>query len=264
MFGLTAQTLFEGFESTTFPPTDWTIHSPDGGTGWERVEAGTSPIPGWTGGTVTVPYMGGVGIAFCTYTTGGATSNDQWLVTKQFTPASGDFFNFWDRKFGAYPDYLEVLLSTTDNQMASFTVNLANITYTAADSGFTYRSYDLSNYVGQPVYVALRNIVADNQAEGAALFVDNVLVGTPSGTINNENQVYVNVFPNPATDYVILNLSENMRKVSVINALGQVVIQTDVNSTETIINTSKLDKGIYFISIETADRVITRKINITK
>ena len=51
-------TLNESFEGTTFPPTGWIKISPDGGTGWNRQTAGTSPIPGWTGGRITAPPGG--------------------------------------------------------------------------------------------------------------------------------------------------------------------------------------------------------------
>jgi hypothetical protein len=264
-FGLSAQTLVEGFESTTFPPTDWTIQSPDGGTGWERQEAGITPIPGWNGGTViTAPVLGGVGIAFCTWSTGGATANDQWLITKQFTPVAGDYFNFWVRKFGAYADKVEVKLSTTGNAVADFTVSLGDINYTDVDTGFSYESYSLATYVGQAVYVAIREVVADNFNDGGAIFVDNVHVGTPTGINHNDNKVYVNIYPNPATDNLNLNLSETIVRVKVLNALGQVVMTNDVNAMDTRINTSNLESGIYFLTIETAGSTITRKFNVIR
>lgn len=263
-FGLTAQTLVEGFEATTFPPTGWSIQSPDGGTGWERIEAGVSPIPGWNGGTViTAPVLGGVAIAFCTWTTGGTAANDQWLITKQFTPVAGDFFNFWVRKFGAYPDKVEVKLSTTGNAVADFTVNLTDINYTDTDSGFSYQSLNIASYVGQPVYVAIREIVADNYNDGGAIFVDNVHAAA-TGINHNDSKVYVNVYPNPATDILNLNISETILRVKVLNALGQVVMTNDVNAMDTRINTSNLENGIYFLSIETAGSTISRKFNVIR
>ena len=66
--------LSESFEGTTFPPTGWLKISPDGGTGWNRQLNGTTPVPGWTGGTITVPTGGGNATAFCTWTTGGSAS----------------------------------------------------------------------------------------------------------------------------------------------------------------------------------------------
>lgn len=68
----------------------------DGGTGWNRQLAGTTPIPGWNGGVITAPSGGGNAVAFCTWNTGGASSNDQWLITPQVTNVqTGDMLTFW-------------------------------------------------------------------------------------------------------------------------------------------------------------------------
>jgi hypothetical protein len=265
VLGVSAQTLSEDFESTTFPPTGWSIQSPDGGTGWARVAAGLTPIPGWQGGVVTTaPVNGGMGVAFCTWTTGGTASNDQYLITKQFTPVTGDFFNCWIRKFGAFADNLVIKVSITGNQVADFTSNLDSIHYLAADSGYQYVSYDLSNFVGQSIYIAFRETVVDNVNDGAAIFVDNVHVGTPSGINGINRKVYVNVFPNPSSDYVNVNLNEEILSVKLSNAIGQQVYSREVNSTETRIETRDLDSGLYILSIETAGSTINQKIYIVR
>ncbi|MBK8982354.1 MAG: hypothetical protein IPM38_08560 [Ignavibacteria bacterium] len=46
----TQSALFESFEGVTFPPTGWSKLNPDGGTGWNRQKAGTTPIPVGTAG----------------------------------------------------------------------------------------------------------------------------------------------------------------------------------------------------------------------
>ncbi len=171
--------MFEGFEGTTFPPTGWVKYSPDGGTGWERQTAGTSPIPGWTGGAVTTaPIGGGIGVAFCTWTTGGAASNDQWLVTPQYTNVqTGDSLTFWMYKFSEYIDKVDIKLSTTGSQMTDFATIIATINLASADTGWAYYSYPLSIYAGSDIYIAFNENVVDNQNDGDALFLDNVTIG---------------------------------------------------------------------------------------
>lgn len=174
--------MYQGFEGTTFPPAGWTKYSPDGGTGWERLTAGTSPIPGWQGGTVTTaPVGGGVGTAFCTWTTGGTSYNDQWLVSAQYTSVqTGDSLTFWMKKFSdQYIDLVEIKLSTTNNQMASFTTTIATVNYALADTGWVYYSYSLDAYAGSDIYIAWHEHVNDNQNDGAAIFLDNVKIGQP-------------------------------------------------------------------------------------
>ncbi|MCD4680461.1 MAG: choice-of-anchor J domain-containing protein [Bacteroidales bacterium] len=173
--------MFEGFEGVGFPPAGWTVYSPDGGSGWERQTAGASPIPGWTGGTVTsAPVGGGIGVAFCTWSTGGAASNDQWLVTSQYTSVqTGDLLTFWINKYFDYADKVDIKLSTTDNQMASFTTTIASIVLSSTDTGWVFYSYPLDAYAGSDIYIAFNENVADNQNDGDAIFLDNVAIGSP-------------------------------------------------------------------------------------
>jgi hypothetical protein len=179
----TVTSIDESFESPTFPPAGWSTQSPDGGTGWERQTVGTSPIPGWNGGTVVAPVGGGQGVAFCTWTTGGASYNDQWLITPQVTISATDTLSFWVYKFSdLYIDNLDIKISTTGNATANFTTNLAQIAYLATDTGWFYYEYPLAAYAGQDIYIAFREHVTDNFNDGAAFFLDLVKVGVGGGT----------------------------------------------------------------------------------
>jgi hypothetical protein len=85
----------ESFEGA-FPPTNWSKLNPDGGPGWNQQANGTSPVPGWSGGTITAPPGGEDSVAFCTRNTGGPASNDQWLVTpKMVNIQPDDYISFW-------------------------------------------------------------------------------------------------------------------------------------------------------------------------
>jgi len=183
-------TLSESFEDPTFPPAGWLKLSPDGGTGWERLTAGTTPFPGWNGGTVTVPPGGGSAVAFATWTTGGATSNDQWIVTPQITNVqTGDELSFWMWfPFSSYADQVDLLISTTGTAPADFNVAVDQfiLTVGSADTSWTQYTYTLTNHVaaGSNIYIAWREHVADNYNDGAIVCVDliDVTSGSP-GTI---------------------------------------------------------------------------------
>jgi len=170
--------LFESFE-TDFPPAGWTKVNPDGGSGWAQTSDGTSPLPGWTGGTVTVPEGGGDKIAYATWSTGGANSNDQWLITPALDIVDGDVLSFWleVQNASSYADHVEVLLSTTDINTSSFTEELFILDFTS-NLPWTEYTYDLSAYAGETVYIAFRDNVADNFNDGAFVALDLVQVGT--------------------------------------------------------------------------------------
>jgi len=178
----------ESFEGTTFPPAGWLKANPDGGTGWARELDGTTPIPGWTGGTITVPTGGGSAVAFCTWTTGGATANDQWLITPQITNVqSGDMLTFWMRVFAndAYAENFDIRISTTGTNIADFSTVVQAFVWPIGgvlDEWISY-SYNLINYVsaGSNIYIAFREHVTDNLNDGAAVLLDLVEVTQGGG-----------------------------------------------------------------------------------
>lgn len=173
----------ESFEDATFPPAGWTKLSPDGGTGWTRITAGTTPLPGWNGGTVSTPPGGGTATAFCTWNTGGPVANDQYLVTPQIPNVqAGDSLVFWSWVPGytnaSFAENLDVLISTTGTAVGDFSVVVEQIVYPAAsaDTSWHRRAYNLTDFVtaGSDVYVAFREHVANNLNDGAAVLIDLV------------------------------------------------------------------------------------------
>jgi|GEM_PF-2001472 hypothetical protein len=255
----------ESFEGT-FPPSGWALYSPDGGTGWYQETVGTSPIPGWTGGVVTpTPNgTGGTKMAFCTWTTGGTASNDQWLVTPQISVSSNYNLFFYVRKFGAYMDLMDIKVSTTNNQIASFTTTLGTLNWSAADSGWATHVYNLSAYAGQNIYIAFNEHVDDNQADGAAVFVDLVQVDVNAGIQNNTNDVAFKLFPNPVKNTLYIEAGSNISSVKVSNILGQVVTDEKVDGKKAQVNTSDFQPGVYFVAVDTEKGLISRKINVTR
>ena len=178
----------ESFEGATFPPAGWLKANPDGGTGWNRQLNGTTPIPGWTGGTITVPPGGGTAVAFCTWNTGGATANDQWLITPQITNVQpGDMLTFWMLVYAnaSYAENFDIRISTTGTNVANFTTIVQAFVWPVGgilEEWISY-SYQLTNYVpaGSNIYIAFREHVADNFNDGGAVLLDLVEVTQGGG-----------------------------------------------------------------------------------
>jgi hypothetical protein len=163
----------ESFEGT-FPPTGWTKQNPDGGTGWAQCADGVTPLDGWNGGTQTVPTGGGGFVAYCTYTTGGTSANDQWLISPQFLVSPMDSLSFSMWFFGAYIDTVQIRISTTTNAIGSFTTLLAMIDtndLTPMSSWHQFK-YSLAAFAGQNIYIAFREKVTDNFTDAAYIALD--------------------------------------------------------------------------------------------
>ncbi|MCX7954053.1 MAG: choice-of-anchor J domain-containing protein [Bacteroidales bacterium] len=251
----------ESFEGN-FPPACWTKYSPDGGTGWAKITAGTSPLPGWVGGTMSVPSdpSAGNAAAYCTWNTGGSTYNDQWLVTPQFTLTQGLFFRFYIFWFGAYQDRIDIKLSTTGNQPSNFTTTLLSLDTTQLiHNAWKPYAINLNQYAGQNVYFAFHEHVADNYNDGAFLAIDVVRIDNQGNVADVDVDNLISVFPNPATDKLYI-AAQNLKSVELININGKVVATFNKN----IINLNNIDNGIYYVKVTTKSTTKVYKVNILR
>ncbi len=256
--------LNESFENT-WPPDGWTIYSPDGGSGWTYVNVGTA-IPGWNGGSVvmTPDGSGGQKQAFCTWTTGGAASNDQWLVTPQISIASNYTMSFWIRKYGNYKDNLRVLLSSSTNSMSDFTTEIANIEYQVTDSGWYSRQYSMGVYNGQNIYIAFNETVDNTYVDGAAIFIDLVKIDQGTAIDSPSEKVEISLSPNPAHDNLTILSELPIKKIQLTDLTGRVYSENNYNNQRVQLSVSDLNPGIYLIRVETKNGFSTRKFCVSK
>jgi hypothetical protein len=133
--------LSEGFEGTTFPPTDWTIVNNDGGSyNWARQ---------------TSYYHTGVACAFSHWESS-SLRNDDWLITPRISIGSNDTVSFWGRAYSTtWPESLEVRLSTTTNDVSAFTNLLWAGTFATAD--WEQIRVELGKFARGKVYIAFVN-----------------------------------------------------------------------------------------------------------
>ena len=128
-------------------------------------------------------------------------------------------------------------------------------------------------------------LIADD--ETTPYFTDNDWVTLPIGQykygvcINNGSSIYwsecidkdyqgldenviadVAVYPNPAHDYIRVETQNCafLQRIDVYNVTGQLVI----SSTETEINVSELESGVYFVNILTEKGVFVKKITVSR
>jgi flagellar hook capping protein FlgD/ASPM-SPD-2-Hydin domain-containing protein len=120
-----------------------------------------------------------------------APQNDDYLITPAFEVQSGDFISFDSWVYNAsYPETWQVLVSTTDNLAASFTVGLDTVTSVSQDP--VNYTYDLSAFTGNTIYITIRNVSADMYYQ----FVDNIIMPAPVGIVKL-NEVY---YDSPGSD----------------------------------------------------------------
>ena len=88
------------------------------------------------------------------------------------------------------------------------------------------------------------------------------IFNTPLSIDNIINEKNVNVYPNPTTGKITLNLEEKINiKATLMNSLGQTVFTNNYTSTNTIQLEIDGPKGIYFLQLESENgAIITKKI----
>ena len=161
-----------------------------------------------------------------------------------------------------YSDNVKILLATTGNAIADFTNTIATVNYLAADSGWVYYSYSLDSYAGQSVYIAFNEYVADNYNDGAAVSLDNVVLGSGSGVNEKPANVLLNIYPNPTVDFINIDSYKEIVRVKLFNSLGQLVNDEMINGNHAQINASSYNSGMYLISVETTEGTTVKKVLI--
>ncbi len=80
-------------------------------------------------------------------------------------------------------------------------------------------------------------------------------------SINEAFMTNVNVFPNPSSDYVVVDAgSFTIDRVSLVNIEGKILSSTNVNAVNATINLSNVSDGLYFLYIYSADNMVIKKL----
>ncbi len=165
-FASNAQVLFEeDFESGI--PNTFNLIDVDGAAANANVAefqgAFVGDILGGQNCAVSTSWLNPVGIT------------DDWMVTPAINITDGVVFLTFSALAPdpAYPDGVEVYVSTTGQDVADFSGQpLYNSTATGEADQWTTRSVDLSSFVNQTIYIAFRN----NSNDDFLLGIDNIKV----------------------------------------------------------------------------------------
>ncbi|MCA1763917.1 MAG: choice-of-anchor J domain-containing protein [Flavobacteriales bacterium] len=156
----------------SFAPECWTTVDADGdGNNW-----GIFEIPEENGGASE-----GVLVAGSASWDGVPLTPDNYLITPQLSVGAGESLTFDISAIdpGFFAEQYQVLVSTTGTELADFTDEI--VTETLEDAEWQARSYDLSDYEGEEIYIAWRHFDTEDQN---LLTLDNVVL--PGEIINCE------------------------------------------------------------------------------
>ena len=90
-------------------------------------------------------------------------------------------------------------------------------------------------------------------------------LNAPYVGIGEANEVSLNVYPNPATDYINIEAGSVINEVRVYNPMGQeVYTNNNVNSENLIVNMQDMATGMYMVTIRTDKGVASHRISVVR
>ncbi len=262
----------QGFTST-FPPAKWAVLNPNGGATWGK----TNAAGGYNHSFDAVMYA-------CFSNTVIGDVDELYLPPTDLTGAGEPELSF-DMAYAtqsAREDRLKVLVSDDCGQNWKVVYNKAGLEMTTVDDERTTVFYPATNdsteWTTEKVVLTgfnkaevLVKFVAYND-NGNNIFLDNINLQRFSevGVSENKLGTTLSIFPNPSggkTNLVLNSESASTVNISVVNMVGQVCFDKaqslNAGRNEVAID-GNLQAGVYNVSIQRGNEVITKKLIIIK
>ncbi len=259
----------QDFESSTFPPTDWSVYNPNndvilwqknnsyGGFGTsvgsasiDNTAYGANPnkkkdafiTDSYDFSTITYPELK-FDVAYAQYS---PTRSDSLNVYYSFDCGS-NWTKIWNQKGSD--------LATAPDQTTLFTPNA---------SQWKTVSVPVLSLMGQnKVSFKFENVTG----WGNAMYIDNInLHSNPSLSVNEIQKVDVKVFPNPAGSLVAVRLpsAHPFKQLQLINSIGEVVYETNITDNATIFAVNNFPNGLYLLHLKGEKNSQSEKLLISK
>ncbi len=166
----------------------------------------------------------------------------------------GAYFDIYASKYDAIADSSSIVgvgvfetYSNTNGSFQNFTANIQYIDETVIPDTF----YVFASYI--------------EGAKGTWLKFDNISVTYQTTGVSKEKANKLNVYPNPSSDKIYVSFADGKKvenaELTILSMDGSVKLkQTKYNSNDAI-NLSDLPKGIYILSVNDGQSIITKKIS---
>ena len=162
------------------------------------------------------------------------------------------------------PSSLKIVAATATMNVASFNdgtnnivkfnfpkINLPDSSYHDQCEGMVV--FSIKTRAGLPVGTiipAWAGIFFDDNPVVTTDTVYNIIGSIPVSVANPRNEALLDIFPNPATNLLTIQSTNNpVKQITINNILGQMVYTNECNSPEVQVDISTYPAGVYFIKI---------------
>lgn len=182
---------------------------------------------------------------------------DRWLITPQLNlGAYGNFLSWQGKSHDAsFPESYYVLLSNTDDALASFTDTIATVFQES--EYWTTHSVNLSElgYDNQSVHLA----VVLRTYDGFKFYLDSMNVWKEDPVALNELSlptIQFTLAPNPTSDIVTIFSQDAIKSVQLIGLEGEIILKSTSNK----LFLSNLSSGVYIVEVTTEKGIGRQRI----
>lgn len=234
---------------TTTTPGTLLLEQDFSGTGWltialtEPIEVSGSDI--WVGYTVT--HIAGAYPAGCD--AGPANANGDWISSDGTS---------WDHLANlVYSANWNIRANLTGVNYGWLSLDPDGGTIEANDLQDIQVNYDALDLPVNETYTA-NILISSNDPETPVLTIPVTMALTVG--VEEAGKSQIQVYPNPASDVIHIKNMEGVRNISVINSLGQLVMEEQISDQDSKdIGTAKLQSGIYQLQFRYFDGNIDHK-----
>lgn len=191
-------------------------------------------------------------------TTGGATANNDWLISPPITLGAGNnLLSLWVKALSPSPTYTEsykigVYVGTgTPTSSSNFTIISGTSALVAPYAAWQQVTRTLDTYSGQTIRIGIQYASADQYM----FMVDDIRVTTGSLATNEASSKVktANIYPNPTKGEINIKTDKKIKSSAVLDFSGKSVLK----STSDKVDISSLPKGAYLVQVEFADGTAT-------
>ncbi|MBL1221811.1 T9SS type A sorting domain-containing protein [Chryseobacterium sp. L7] len=186
-------------------------------------------------------------------TTGGATANNDWLITPAVTlGTSANILTFWVKALSpSFTESYKVGVYTGSGNptaAANFTIVSSPTTLTAPFAAWQQVTINLDAYAGQTIRVGFQYMSSDQYM----FMLDDVKITATGVLATNEvssKAKTTNFYPNPTKGEINIKTDKKVKVISVMDMSGKTVAKTESEKADI----SALPKGTYIIKAEFND-----------
>ena len=189
--------------------------------------------------------------------------NNKWLISPKLSLGTGPTLEFWVQTYNKLYglEKFNVAVSTTNSNPSSFTP--LTISPEEAPDIWTRRSYDLSAYSGQDVYIGFQCV----SNETFIFMIDDISITSTSGVGDGGVVTDIHVYPNPASETLTVKFSRTGNEavsLELVSAFGQTVTSLKIpgDQLQTSIKVAGLSPGLYTLVVTRNDRTTVHKITV--